>query len=192
MARSTALSSSTRSSCSGRRIRKIAAGKAIPPLPRRPVEPEGDFLDLLILEEAPDQFRPRIDPVVPLARPGEEHLDLEANQPAGEVQIVGRLVQTQRMNRGQELIGYSRDRDVRDVDLLLAKEVQEQVERTRKRIQSHHEPAVLHGATHRGPGLHDRHPKMFHPVPAANGTTRPSNQDTPHRAGARRREIPPG
>ena len=71
----------------------------------------------------------------------QQQLHLEADQPARHLEIVGRLVQSERVNRREKLVGDPRDRNVGDVDLLLAHQVQQQVERTGEAVELHDEAA---------------------------------------------------
>ncbi len=87
------------------------------------------------------------------------------------------------MNHLQELVGDPRDRDVGDVDLLLAHQVQQQIERAGESLEVDDEPggrqARLCGGGQRG----GHHWKMFQPVPTAKGSARSIRCVSAHRAG---------
>jgi hypothetical protein len=69
----------------------------------------------------------------------EEHLGLQADEAAGHVQVVRRLVQPQMVNRLKELVGNPRDGDVGDLELLLPDQVEQKVERAGEALQLDHE-----------------------------------------------------
>lgn len=53
---------------------------------------------------------------------------LDAQESTGHLEIVGRLIETERADANQELFGNPGDRDVVDVDLLLTEQGEEQIE----------------------------------------------------------------
>ena len=79
--------------------------------------------------------------------PGQQHLRLEPHQPAGHVEVVGRLVEAQLVDGLEKLIGDAGDRNVGDLELLFAQQVQQQIERPGEGVELHHE---------RGPGAKRR------------------------------------
>jgi len=87
-----------------------------------------DLPHLLILEQAPDQFRARIFPRFIVLVPRQQKLRLDAQQASRHLEVLGGLVDRQRLDPRQELFGDARDRDVVDVDLLVADQRQQQVE----------------------------------------------------------------
>ena len=87
------------------------------------------------------------------------------------------------MDGRQELIGDPRDRDVGDLELLLAEQMEQQVERPGESVELDDEAGA--GAERGGGGLGRGHEKMFHPSPTLNGRISRSRR---HQARARRRE----
>ena len=65
---------------------------------------------------------------------------LEPEQAARHFQVIRGLVEAQIVDDAQELIGDARYRDVRDVDLFFAEEVQQEVERPREGVKLDDEP----------------------------------------------------
>jgi hypothetical protein len=74
-------------------------------------------------------------PLVVVRAAWEQHLRLEAHEAARHVEIIGGLIESQLVNGLEELIGDAADRDVRDLDLVFAEQVQQQIERTRERFE---------------------------------------------------------
>ena len=68
-----------------------------------------------------------LPPIVALL-PREEHLRLDADQARCHLQILGGLVQLERMHPVDELLTDAGDRDVVDVELLVADQREEEVE----------------------------------------------------------------
>jgi hypothetical protein len=106
---------------------------------RRSPHPDGHLTDLLILEQPPHQLSPRVLPAVFLLAPGKQHLRLEPHEAAGHVQVVGGLVEAEIVDRLKKLIGDSGNRDIGDLQLLLSEEMEQQVERTRERVELDYE-----------------------------------------------------
>ena len=82
---------------------------------------------------------------VRIHRPGQQHLRLDPDQKRRHLQELARPVQPQPrhpLDRPQELRRDLRDRDVEDVNVLHADQVQQQVERTLKPLQLDHEAGV--------------------------------------------------
>jgi hypothetical protein len=96
----------------------------------------------LILEQPADQLRAGVFPALVILAPREQQLGLEPQQPAGHFEVIRRLIEAEIVHHGQKLVGHSRNRDVRDIDLLLAEQMQQQVERTREALQLHDEPGT--------------------------------------------------
>ena len=118
----------------GRR-RQVASGELLRPALGGAPHPDGDLADLLVLEQPPYQLGARVFPLVVVGAPGQEHLRLEPDKPAGHVEIVGRLVEPELVDGAEELVGDPGDRDVGDLELLLAQEVEQQIERTGEGIE---------------------------------------------------------
>ena len=82
--------------------------------------------------------------------------------PGGHLQVVGRFVQAQLVDRVEELVGDSRDGDVRYLDLLLTDQMQQQVKWTRERVQLDDERALaFYGSceAHAGSWTRERGPR---------------------------------
>ena len=133
-----------------RRRRQVASGKQQRPAVGCLSQPERHLFGLLVLEQAPHQRRAGIFPALLVRRPGQQHLHLESQQPAGHLQVVRRLVQPQVMDCLEELVGYPGDGDVGDVDLLLAEQVKQQVEGSAEGVQLDDECRLQ--VQHRGRG----------------------------------------
>src|SRR4029434_7285454 len=110
----------------GRR-REIAPGKLSGPSLGGLVEPGGDFADQLILEQSPDQLVPRIFPALFFRPARQQGLRLEPEEAACHLQVVGSLIQSEIVDHTQELIRDASYRDVRNVNLFFAEEVQQQI-----------------------------------------------------------------
>ena len=108
----------------GRHRAREAVRRALGPR----LEDVDDLAHLLVLEQPADQLGPRIVPGFRAIPPRQQHLRLDAQQPRGHLEVLRRFVQPQRADADQELLGDPRDRDVVDVDLLLAEEREQQVE----------------------------------------------------------------
>jgi len=74
-------------------------------------------------------------PCVVTQAPRQQHLGLDSQQPGGHLEVVRRLVQPQVADDGEELIGDLRDRQVGDVDLVLADQVQQQIQGARELLE---------------------------------------------------------
>jgi hypothetical protein len=81
-------------------------------------------------------------------------LRFDTQKPRGHLEIVRRLIELQHVHAREKLLGDARDRDVVDVDLLVADERQQKVERSAElrelddegRVRQRVEPARLdHG-----------------------------------------------
>ena len=118
----------------GRR-RQVAAGELLRAPLGGAAHPDGDLADLLVLEQPPHQLRARILPAVLLRAARQQHLRLEAHQPAGHVEVVGGLVEAELVDGLEELVGDPRDRNVGDLELLFAQQVQQQIERAGERVE---------------------------------------------------------
>jgi hypothetical protein len=59
------------------------------------------------------------------------------------LEIVGRLIEPEIADHRQELVGDLRDREVGDVDLVLADQMQQQVERAGELLQLDDEPRLV-------------------------------------------------
>jgi hypothetical protein len=94
---------------------------------------------VLVFQQPAHQVRTRV--VLVLFRtPGEEELRLDADQRRRHLQELPGPLQLQPVHlrdHRQELLGDARDRDVEDVDVLLANQVQQEVERPLEAIQAH-------------------------------------------------------
>src|SRR5207244_12173267 len=118
---------------------------------------------------------------------GQECLRLDPQQTGGHLQVVRRLAQAQVADHAQELIGDLRDREVGDVELVLADEMQQQIERARELLELDDEAGLVHGA---GGGRQRRH----EPAPATirNPPTTASPSCISRSAGQRKSVITPG
>ena len=98
-------------------------------------EPVHQLADLLVLEQPPHQLGPWILPLVLPEPARQQHLRLDAQQPRRHFQVIRRLIEPQLIDDRQELIGDLGDREVGDVDLVLADQMQQQIERAGKLLQ---------------------------------------------------------
>ena len=89
----------------------------------------GDLPHLLVLEQPPDEFRARVFPRVVVLVARQEQLRLDAQEPGRHLQVLCRLVDPERLDPRQELLGDARDRDVVDVDLLVADQREQETKR---------------------------------------------------------------
>src|SRR5688572_616354 len=108
-------------------------------------QPERCFAEVLVLEQPPHQLRARILLVAqPIRVPGQQHLRFDPYQRRRQLQKLARTVQPQRFHarhRLQELPRDLRDWYVEDVDVLLADQMQQQVEGALETVQLHDECA---------------------------------------------------
>ena len=118
----------------GRR-RQVAAAELLGPALGGPPHPDRDLPDLLVFQQPPYQLGARVFPSVLLGAAGQQHLRLEPDQSAGHVEVIGRLVEAQLVDGAQKLIGDTGDRDVGDLDLLFAKQVEQEVERAGEGVE---------------------------------------------------------
>src|SRR6266581_2477385 len=72
-------------------------------------------------------------------------LEQPAHQPRRHLEVVRRLVQPQLVDDREKLVGDLRDREVGDVDLVLADQVQQQVERAGELLQLDDESVLVAG-----------------------------------------------
>src|SRR6266851_1869030 len=105
------------------------------PARRRRPQPLHQLADLLVLEQPVHQLGAWVFPLVVPQAPRQQHLRLDPEQPGGHLEVVRRLVQSQLAYDGEELIGDLRDRQVGDVDLVLADQVQQQIQRARELLE---------------------------------------------------------
>src|SRR6266404_1440402 len=105
------------------------------PARRRRPQPLHQLADLLVLEQPTHQLGAWIFPLVVPQAPRQQHLRLDPEQPGGHLEVVRRLIQSQLADDGEELIGDFRDRQVGDVDLVLADQVQQQIQRARELLE---------------------------------------------------------
>ena len=104
-----------------------------------------DVPNLFILEQTAHEFGPRIF-VLRLPMPRQEHLGLDVDEPrrhldelTGVVQILG----LDPFDGRQELTCDPGNRDLEDIDVLLADEVQQQVERPLEALDVDDEKVLL-------------------------------------------------
>ena len=90
----------------------------------------------------------RVLPRQVVAPARQQQLRLDAQEPRGHLEVLRRLVEAEGVHRVEELVGDARDRDVPDVDLLAADQVQQEVERAGVPVERDDERAVG------GPGAH--------------------------------------
>ena len=102
-----------------------------------------DLADLLILEQPAHEIGARVFPRFVALRVREQQLGFDAQQPRGHVEIIGRLVETERVQTHEELLGDARDRNVVNVDLLVANERQQEVQRPVEVRELHDEWCAL-------------------------------------------------
>src|SRR5260370_6924359 len=101
--------------------------------------------DLLILKQPTDQLGARIFPFVTTQAPWQQHLRLDPQQPGRHLEVIRRLVQSQLVDDGEELIGDLRNREVSDVDLVFADQVQQQIQRARELLEPDNQPSSALG-----------------------------------------------
>ncbi|MCY1408424.1 hypothetical protein D9M71_237440 [compost metagenome] len=109
--------------------------------PVQAIDTFGCRLEALVLLQAPDQFGAwvvffRFD----LGRARQEHARLDLGEHRGHHQVLGRQLQAHGLHQldiAHVLAGDFRHRDVEDVDVLLADQVQQQVERAFERFEEH-------------------------------------------------------
>ncbi len=132
--------SSTVSSASRPRLRGSTFRVQIPPAHRvRFSQRLGGLLDPSILDQPPYQLLARILSLLfGSAGSRQQHAGLEVNQLRGLIDVLARDVQIELLHHPQilvKLVTDQRDRDVRDLDLVDSREVQQQVERPLKHRQ---------------------------------------------------------
>ena len=108
--------------------REIGTGKVASPLFAATLEQVDDFTHLLILEQATNELRARILPLLLLPH-GQQELRFYAKEPRRHLQVLSGIVERQRSYPCHELLRDAGDRDVVDVDLLLANQRQQEIER---------------------------------------------------------------
>ena len=120
------------------RIEVTGALEDVPLLLPLIAEPPGDILELLVLEQSPYQFLPRIadavlEGFISLYVTWQKHLGLHLHQRRRHEDEVGGLLEVEQMHAGaqerQVLVRDRGDGDVVDVHLILADEVEKQVQR---------------------------------------------------------------
>src|SRR5690606_26834162 len=101
--------------------------------------------EMLGLEETPHQRGTRVHQLSALIRPArEEHLRLDADQRRRHLEELAGAIEAQALDaldRAEELFRDARDRDVEDVDVLLANQVEQQIERALEPLELHDEAA---------------------------------------------------
>ena len=112
--------------------RQVRASEAVPPIVTACLEYVHHFAYLLVLEKATNELGAGIFPLLVTFVARQEHLRLDANQASGHLEVVGCLVEPERRDPIEKLFGYPRDRDVVDVDLLVADEREEKIEWSRE------------------------------------------------------------
>src|SRR2546427_9011441 len=132
----------------GRRGRGLGS-EAAPELLGAPggglTEPVHELANLLILEQPAHQLRARVLPLVVPDAARQQQLRLDAQQPRRHLEVVRRLVQPQLVDDREKLVGDLRDRQVGDVDLVLADQMQQQVERAGELLQLDDESVLVAG-----------------------------------------------
>src|SRR2546426_511788 len=129
----------------GGRLGREAPPELLGPAGRRRPQPFHELADLLILEQPAHQLGARIFPLVVAQAPRQEHLCLDPQQAGGHLEIVRRLIEPQLADHGQELVGDLRDGQVGDVDLVLADQMEQQVERAGELLQLDDEAVLVLG-----------------------------------------------
>ncbi len=122
-----------------------AAGEGVPVEPRAIPELTSHVLVLLVLEEAAHQLRPRIGfeevAVLTVLRRRvrwQEHLRLDVGECRRDDEILADHVDVERAHHVEVLeilLGDEAHRDVQDVELVLANQVEQQVERALEDVQ---------------------------------------------------------
>ena len=84
----------------------------------------------MILEQPPHELRTRVFPRIVELVAGKEHLRLDAQQPSSHLEVVGRLVELHQVYAREELLRDACDRNVVDVDLFVANEREQEIQRT--------------------------------------------------------------
>ncbi len=103
-------------------LREVRASEAVSAIVAASFENVHDLAHLLVLEQPSYQLRARIFPLFVTFPPREQHLRLDANESGRHLQIVGGLVETERRDAVEELLGDPGDRDVVNIDLLVTDE----------------------------------------------------------------------
>src|SRR5690349_7641777 len=136
-------------------LRHVRARESAATLFSESLEDIHHLAHLLVLEQSPHELSARVFPRVIELVARQQHLRLDAEQSRGHLEIVGRLVELHEVDAREELLGNARDRDVIDVDLFVANERQQEIERTaelrqldderRRDVRHRLEPAWLDG-----------------------------------------------
>ena len=97
---------------------------------------------LLILEESTHELGARILPRFVVLVPRQEHPRLDTQQLRRHLEVLRGLIEGERRDGREELLGDARDRDVANVELLVADEREQEVERSGELGQLDDERAV--------------------------------------------------
>ncbi len=99
----------------------------------------GDLAKQLVFQQPSDQLGSGVLVFPEVAAPRQEHLRLDAHERRGHLQELAGPLQAQvpldSLDRRDELTRDLRDRDVEDVDVLRADQVEQQVERALERLE---------------------------------------------------------
>ena len=88
-----------------------------------------DFAHLLIFQQPAHEFSAGIFPRVLAVGPRQQHLRFDSQQAGGHFEVIRRFVESERADARQELLGDAGNRDVVNVELFIADERQQQIER---------------------------------------------------------------
>ena len=113
--------------------------KSLAPLAAPLLEHAGRVAVLLVLQQPADQFLPRVfQLLLDFLFARQHHPRLDLDQRAGHVEKIAHRVDVDLLQHGdvfEKLVGDRRDRNVRHVELVLAHQIQQQVQRTAKHLQ---------------------------------------------------------
>ena len=125
----------SRARASGRRLERApCASKTSRPSSGRPPSASADLLEALVLEQARDQLGARIAPffLLVVRRRRQQHARLDPREGRRHHQVLAGDVEVQlahQLEVLEVLLGDLRDRHVGDLELVLADQVQQQIER---------------------------------------------------------------
>ena len=88
--------------------------------------------DLLVFEKPPHELCARVFPRFVSFASWQQHLRLDTHEPRGHLEVVSCFIELQRLDTKKKLFSDSRDRYVLNVDLLVADQSEQQIERTGK------------------------------------------------------------
>ena len=102
-------------------------------------EDRGGVFEPLVFQEPLDQFVPRVfQRIFDLFAARQHHPRLDLDQRAGDIEKIANGIHVELLKHGQvfeKLVGDRRDRDFDDLDLVLAHQVEQQVERPAEDVE---------------------------------------------------------